>query len=248
MTSQGILYIAYGENFIKEALLSAQSVKQAMPDIDITMFADRDVESPHIDNLKIITVSHLRSKIDYMDESPYDYTVFLDTDTIVDHDISDMFEMLDVFDVVICHDLARKRKKYTTTIPEYGAAPYAFSEVNTGVMGYKKSVQANRLFARWKEYFYRYFHISPWDQPSFRASLWEGCKEGLKLYILPVEYNIRSKANREKQRKFHHEFGDDHLKPRIYHMHADPSINQGQYRVESLEQALEFCKKNYMKF
>jgi len=183
-----------------------------------------------------------------MDQSPYESTIFLDTDTIVNHDISDVFEMLDVFDVVICHDLARKRKKYTTTIPEYGVVPYAFSEVNTGVMGYRKSPQANRLFARWKEYFYRYFHISPWDQPSFRALLWEGCKEGLKLYILPVEYNIRSKANREKQRKFHHEFGDDHLKPRIYHMHADPKINQGQYQVESLEQALEFCKKNFMEF
>ena len=57
------------------------------------------------------------------------------------------------------------------------------------------------------------------------------------MYIFPVEYNIRSKANREKQRKFHHEFGEEHLKPRIYHMHAD-SINQGKYEVDSLQQIL----------
>ena len=67
------------------------------------------------------------------------------------------------------------------------------------------------------------------------------------MYIFPVEYNIRSKANREKQRRFHHEFGEDHLKPRIYHMHAD-SINQGKYDVESLEEIFDFCKQNFMEY
>ena len=62
-----------------------------------------------------------------------------------------------------------------------------------------------------------------------------------------MEYNIRSKANREKQRKFHHEFGEEHLTPRIFHMHVD-DINNGKYGVESLEDVVEYCKKNFMEY
>jgi hypothetical protein len=68
------------------------------------------------------------------------------------------------------------------------------------------------------------------------------------MYVLPPEYNVRSIANREKQDRFHHEFGEEHLKARIYHMHADPRINQGTYEVKSMEEALEYCKKNFMRY
>jgi hypothetical protein len=247
MKTRGVLYIAYGDLFVKEALFSAESVKAQCPDLEITMFSDRIVDSPFIDDCKVISVSHLRSKIDYMDQSPYDLTIFLDTDTVINHDITDMFEILETFDLVAAHDLARKRKKYSETIPEYGKIPYSFSEVNTGVLAYRKSEHTKRLFRRWQEFFYKNYHISPWDQPSFRVAAWEGCQRGLQMYIFPVEYNIRSKANREKQRRFHHEFGEDHLKPRIYHMHAD-SINQGKYDIESLEEIFDFCKQNFMEY
>ena len=30
-----------------------------------------------------------------MDHSPYDLTIFLDTDTVINHDITDMFDILD---------------------------------------------------------------------------------------------------------------------------------------------------------
>jgi len=127
--------------------------------------------------------------------------------------------------------------------------PYIFSEVNTGVLVFQKNERVKKLLRTWRETFYRYYNFSPWDQPSFRISLWKGAMEdGLKLYVFPVEYNIRSKANREKQRRFHHEFGEEHLKSRIYHMHADTRINQGTYEVESMEEALEFCEKNFLEY
>ena len=72
-------------------------------------------------------------------------------------------------------------------------------------------------------------------------------KSNLNFYILPVEYNIRSKGNREKQHKFNHQFGKEHLKPRIYHMHAD-KINQGKYDVTSMGEALKYCKENFMEY
>ena len=246
---QGILYIAFGDNFLKELLFSAESVKKHCPDMHITVFSDKEVESEFVDACSIIEATHLRPKVDYIIHSPYERTLFLDTDTIVDYDISDAFDILDNFDIALVHDLARKRKKYSELIPEYGTIPYSFSELNTGMIAFKKSEKTDLLWTRWRENFYKYYNHCPWDQPSFRISLWKTTLEDdLKLYVFPVEYNIRSKANREKNRRMHDEFGDEHLTPHIYHMHADPRINQGVYEVESLEQALEFCKKNFMEY
>lgn len=241
---RGVVYIAFGENFLKELQFSAESVKRNSPNLHITVFADRPIECEFIDECVLIEVNHLRPKVDHISRSPYEETIFLDTDTIVDYDITGMFDILKKYDFAICHDLARKRENVSRLIPEYRDIPYAFSEVNPGVMVFRKSVPVQNFFKLWREYFYKYFNRWPYEQPTFRVALW---KSALNFYILPVEYNIRSKPNREKQRRFHHEFGPEHLTPRIYHMHAD-NINQGEYDVSSLDQALEYCKNNYMEY
>ena len=245
---RGVLYIAFGENFLKEITISAESVKKHNPDLHITAFVDKPIDSKFIDKCVLIKANHLRPKIDYIIASPYEETLFLDTDTIIDYSIEDMYDLLDNFDLAATHDLARKRKKYSAIIPEYRDIPYSFSEVNTGVMVFKKSDKTLNLFKNWRENFYKYYHHCPWDQPSFRISLWDAIQNGLKFYVFPVEYNIRSKANREKQRKFHNEFGEEHLTPRIYHIHADTRINKGVYEIETLEEALEIVKKNFMEY
>ena len=51
-----------------------------------------------------------RSKIENIMHFPYERTLFLDSDTIVDYKLDDMFELLDTFDLAMVHDLARKRK------------------------------------------------------------------------------------------------------------------------------------------
>ena len=242
---EGVLYIGFGENFLKEMLLSAESVKKHNKGMHITAFVDKEIDSEFIDDYEIIEVSHLRPKVDYITQTPYERTIFLDTDTIIDYNIEEMFEILGHYDFAICHDLARKRVNVSRLIPEYSKIPYAFSEVNPGVMVFRKTEKVLNFFNLWRKYFYRYFHVWPYEQPTFRVALWES---RLDFYILPPEYNIRSKGNREKQRKFHHEFGPDHLTPRIYHMHVDNRINQGKYEVDSLTDALSFCKKNFMEY
>jgi hypothetical protein len=245
---RGILYIAFGKQFLKEMLISAESVKKHNPNLHITAFVDKQIDSKYIDECVLIKANHLRPKIDYIANTPYEETLFLDTDTIIDYNIEDMFHLLSNFDFGAVHDLARKRKKYSATMPEYRDIPYSFSEVNTGVMVFKKNEKVMGLFEAWKKNFYKYNGYCPWDQPSFRISLWDSIQKGLKFYVLPVEYNIRSKANREKQRKYHDQFGEEHLTPRIYHMHADTRINQGTYEVETLDEALKIVKKNFMEY
>tara|TARA_R110002020_G_scaffold78557_5_gene197485 strand:- start:2510 stop:3259 length:750 start_codon:yes stop_codon:yes gene_type:complete len=244
---RGIVYVGFGENFVKELAFSAESVKRYNPGLHITAFVDKPNDCKYVDDWKIIVPRHRRPKIDNLSKTPYEQTMFLDTDTIVQYNISDMFDILENFDYAACHDLARKRVKYSRVIKPYGEIPYSFSELNTGVMVFKKNQRVLDLFDLWKTNFYKYYKHCPWDQPTFRISLWESIKNGLKFHTFPVEYNIRSKANREKQRKFHHEFGEEHLTPRIFHMHVD-DINNGKYGVESLEDVVEYCKKNFMEY
>ena len=42
-------------------------------------------------SFKKIKVNHIRPKVDYISFSPYDETLLLDSDTIVNYDITDIF-------------------------------------------------------------------------------------------------------------------------------------------------------------
>ena len=249
---QGVLYVVNNPNFVKQALISAQSVKKHNPNLHITFFADENIDSPYVDSFALTNRygwNDRRTKIDNIMHFPYERTLFLDSDTIIDYRLDDMFELLDTFDLAMVHDLARKRKYVSDIIPEYGNIPYSFSELNTGVMAIKKNEKTDFMFEMWKDLYYKYRDKMEWDQPTFRVSLWEAIRQkDLKLYVLPPEYNIRSKANREKQKVWHEKFGEEHLTPRIYHMHVVPQIKQGASINYTLEEALEFSKKNMMEY
>ena len=60
----------------------------------------------------LIKPQHIRSKVDFITSSPFKKTLYLDSDTVVVRDITDIFDSLDRFDVAVTHDYARKRTKY----------------------------------------------------------------------------------------------------------------------------------------
>lgn len=237
---RGVLYIAFGENFIKEALISAESVKIHNPDLSITIFSDKKISSEFINNSIVIEPKHIRAKVDFIDQTPYEKTLFLDSDTVIVSSIIEEFSLLDKFDLAICHDLARKRDYISSVISEYQDIPYSFSEVNPGVIFFKKNENTLDFFNRWKKLFYQHHEKWPFEQPTFRIALWQ---TNLKLYILPSEFNLRSKDNLKKVKKNKSILGKTHLEPRIYHLHADPSILKGKNKVNSLRQALKICIK-----
>jgi len=154
---KGYLYIAYGEAFTKEALMSIQSLRR-FTKLPIALYTDQAIEKEYAENVGInlvgnIKANHLRAKVDYMDQSPFLKTVFMDSDTVVVRNCDDMFDLLDRFDVAIVNDYARKRKKYSDIVPEYGEIPYAFSEANSGVIAFNDSTRTQTFLKMWKEYF-----------------------------------------------------------------------------------------------
>ena len=242
---KGYLYIAYGEAFTKEALMSIQSLRR-YTQLPIALYTDQKIEMNNAESLGInlvgnIKANHLRAKVDYMDQSPFSKTVFMDSDTVVVRNCDDMFDLLDRFDVAIVNDYARKRLKYSKIVPEYGEIPYSFSEANSGVIAFNDSTRTQTFLKMWKEYFYKYFkETNGWDQISFRISLW---KSNVKIHHMPFEYNVRSKENREKQRRYKHEFGEDHMESRIIHIHYDSEIHRGIFKIKDLEELENIVKE-----
>jgi len=239
---KGFLYIAFGDSFTKEALMSIKSLKR-FNDEPVALYTDQELPNDIkslVDLYAKIEPRHIRAKVDFIDKTPFKKTVYLDSDTVIARNISDMFEILERFDVGLVHDYARKRLKYSKLVPEYANIPYAFSEFNGGIMAYNDSESSTMFLNRWKEYFYKYYQqTSGWDQVSLRVSLWES---DVRIHTFPFEYNIRGKSTREKVRNLKGEFGDDHLEPRIYHVHYDREVHFGkfQYTLNDLD---EFEKK-----
>jgi hypothetical protein len=241
---KGIVYIAFGEAFTREALFSAESVKKNSPGIDIAIFTNMKFESEYVDYVCYIKPNHIRSKVDFISYTPFKETIYLDSDTCIVRPIHDMFDVLKKYDVAAIHDFARKREKYANIVPEYGNIPYSFSEVNGGVFVFKNNEKTNNFFKIWKTYFYKYYQqTNGWDQVSLRIALWES---NVNLYIMPLEYNNRGKDNRAKVNLPYviKENGPSHMKPRILHMHVDKSIHKGVYNVKSYEEFENFCIEN----
>jgi len=238
---KGFLYIAFGESFTKEALMSIKSLKRYNAE-PVLLLTDQEL-SPEIqksiDYYGKIKPNHIRAKVDFISQTPFKKTIYLDSDTLIVRNISDMFDVLDRFDVGLVHDYARKRLKYSKLVPEYEKIPYAFSEFNGGIMAFNDSEKTKNFLSLWRNYFYKYYHqTSGWDQVSLRVSLWES---EAQIHTFPFEYNIRGKSTREKVRKLKNEFGDDHLEPRIYHIHYDREVHFGKFKYET-EQLEDYQK------
>lgn len=184
--SVGIVYIATGKKYIEEACKSAASLKNHMPKMPITIFSSEEIESSDFDRVVIIKNPKygFYDKVANINKSPYDTTLFLDTDTWICHDFSEIFALLKNFDIATAHAPVR----ITYQIDE---TPNSFPEMNTGVILFKKSPQINKLFDNWLTLFKEQMEqvVKPrHDQPAFREALF---KSQLKVTTLTPEYNCR---------------------------------------------------------
>ena len=177
---QGILYVATGDDFVDEAQISVKTLRDSMDNVPIAIVTDRSRNLADFD--EVITLSNpsygFRDKIQGMRQSPYEHTVFLDTDTYIHDGFTELFDLLDRFDIAATHN--QNRDLYTGTSL---GVPEAFPEYSSGVVAFNKS-DTEKLFNTWLE---TYEESHPGDQPSFRKSLYE-CN--IQLATIPREYNL----------------------------------------------------------
>ena len=221
---RGYIYTAFGENFYKECVNSAKILKRST-NLPIHLITDQkkilEEDKSLFSSISHMPNLHVRSKVDYISLSPFEKTIYLDTDIIVVRGIDELFELLDNFDILATLDTARKRENISKQIEEYRKIPYSFGEVNSGLLCFNKYAKG-KILKNWPKLFYKYIMESGgWDQPSLRILLW---KFKASLYILPPEFNIRSKKLLEKVKENKSIFGENHMSPRIYHMHLYDEI------------------------
>ncbi|MCI0606475.1 glycosyltransferase [bacterium] len=187
------VYVATGEKFVQEAKQSAESLRRQMPNLKIILHSDRMVESSLFDQVIKVDQPHYSviDKTNCYSEVSENRLLFLDTDTFVAEPVFEIFDLLNRFELAVSHapwriswDRKTKRKWGIEGIPE------AFSEPNTGVIGFQNTPKVQLAFRRWQELYemHRQQGSVMHDQPAFRQTIWES---DLSFYMLPPEYNCR---------------------------------------------------------
>lgn len=109
--------------------------------------------------------------------------LYLDTDTYVCDNLSDLFEMLERYDFVGAHAPARST---TNTV---GRIPPSFPEINIGVLAFRNAPVVEALFRGWEARYDEHPNVyKNNDQGPLREALWHWPG---RLYVLPPEYNMR---------------------------------------------------------
>jgi len=192
--SFGIVYVATGDFFAKEAIESAGQIKKLNSDVKIALFTDKEYGSDNIDHELVIEspLNSVKDKMMCLHKSPFYYNIFADSDTYFVVDPSRLKSVFDYYDFACAH--APQRIAYDVeSVPEW------FPEVNGGLLLYTLSSETKEFFLRWKD-LYEADEIrfkedkSKWphglrEQPTLRKALFES---KLRIYILPPEYNFRT--------------------------------------------------------
>jgi len=184
--TNGVIYVATGPDYLELARASAASLRATNPTLAIDIFTD-DVGAADpgvFDQVHAVPKVHARAKLDCLAVSRFERTLFLDADTLVVGDLGDLFMLLDRFELAMAHDVRRASDLIQEGLVH--ATPYAFPQLNSGVLLYRKSAKTDAFFAEWL----RRFHQAgvARDQIILKDLLWES---DIRFYVLPPEFNLR---------------------------------------------------------
>ncbi|MCB1339382.1 MAG: hypothetical protein KDK10_18655, partial [Maritimibacter sp.] len=179
-------YGATGPDYRDLAQASARCLRAAEPELPVDLFTDDPAaaEPGLFDAVHRIDDPHPRSKLDCMGRTRFDRTLYLDADTRVLAPLGDLFDILDRFELALAHDVRRA----TDLIRETAGppTPYAFPQLNSGVVLYRRTARMLDFLAEWARRFAE--SGGGRDQPILKAMLWES---ELRFWVLPPEFNLR---------------------------------------------------------
>lgn len=210
MPSKGVIYYATNkESYVDQALMAARSVKETSPEIEVAVFTNLEEYAAKIGAGVFDKILHLEPQTEskellFLDKllaiqaSPFDHTLYLDSDTYVFDDLNDMFRLLERFQIVITHGHNRRLRDLAARgkAPDHKGrkrdvlgeeCPVSFGAVQGGFLLYRKNDPAvqnwiEETIAQHREDdFYD-------DQVTWRKMLWRD--ESISLYALPLEYNF----------------------------------------------------------
>lgn len=219
---RGVLYFASGEKYLKECIRSVKSFKKLHKNIPVCLItSDKDFKSRYFDIISTIEDldSPFKTKVFALSKSPFEYTLFVDTDITFLQPVYELFDFLYTYDIGIAN---RVKCKWTTTptfIDYIDPLNY-----NTGVVLYRRNGKVDQFFEVWKELVFKQdaSKITAGvfcDQHYFNHMVFEKkIQSSLNLKIVEIpnkKYNARPFLLRQlKLDNQYHEI-------KILHMHID---------------------------
>ena len=193
MADFGICYVADCDAYIDEALKSVATVRHYMPDISIAMVAPADLFRSGTQITDWVELRQSRTGPVLKSEAwlaPYERVLYIDTDTIILGDLTEVFDLLDRFDIVSTPEPNGR--------PDRGVesgVPTCFPEINNGFLAFRKTPDVQRFFGIWLAEFddLRRQRGVTANQPAFRIALWK-CNF-INYLTLGHEYNLLIHTN-----------------------------------------------------
>lgn len=185
---EGVLLVGTGPKHQAESIAAAHRIRPHLGGRPIWLLCDNPGSVPAGCFDRVL--AHPDPRMTYRDKIvgllrlPFRRTLFLDSDVELLEPIDDMFSLLRQVDLVGCHAPIRWFKWIDPKVPE------GLVELNSGVLGLRRSWRQRRLVRRWLETYDR-VGVNV-DQASLRSALWWSIQRGLRCWILPPEYNLRT--------------------------------------------------------
>ena len=150
MKNNGYLYVAsVNKAYYKAAKKSAESLLDFYPEAKITLFTHEEwVESSDYDIFEnIITEDvprHIRAKLWALSKTPYDLTMYLDCDTLIEHeDIANVFSLInDKTDIIFT-----RNRPYNAKITKLSDTEEMI--YHCGMFVYRNNSQTKELMDNW---------------------------------------------------------------------------------------------------
>lgn len=172
----GLVYVAFGYEYLLMAAHSAWTAKQSNPGITCTLvtnlpMARADALSSYFDHIHVERMEHARNrdaKTRAVEFASFDKGAYLDCDTEVQGDLGPLFRCLDRFEIILKLNARPTNKDY---VIDEGITGNEYPFWNGGMVFFKGGASAERFFSAWRRLFYASGKRS--DQPALARAVYE---------------------------------------------------------------------------
>ena len=175
-SAKGLIYVAFGYEYLLMAAHSARTAKQSNPGLSCTVVSNLTIDKDHdirscfdcVVELDLAHEDNRAIKTRALHYASYDKAAYLDCDTEICGDLSPMFICLDRFDIILKQQHGSSSKQYDVAP---GVPGHLFPYWNGGVVFFRKNERGTRFFDEWNRLFNEMGGRS--DQPSLVRTVYE---------------------------------------------------------------------------
>ncbi len=180
---RGYVFATTGADYTALAVRAATLLRAQVGSVPIDLFTDQPAQGDPFDRVHSLGTDFFRPKFEALIRSRFDRTIYLDADIWAVADPSDVFDLLDRFDVALAHDPYRAVD--TAMQPWRQSIPAAFPQFNGGLIASRRTAETQAV---WQSVIDGMREDDmPRDQGVIREVLWNSA---LRIATLPEEYNL----------------------------------------------------------